>query len=82
MQSLPGRENLNNVCQQGVVTEQKDRNHAKVQTQGGPFAEKQVKLAIFLKSKINKATPKIFQVKSSKNISFKSASGNQIKYLH
>ena len=58
MQSLPGRENLHNVCGQEEVSEQEDGNHAEVSPQGRSLAQKQVKFGIFLKLKSTKASLK------------------------
>ena len=46
---MPGRENLHHVCRQEDVTEQEDRNNAKVSSQRRSLAEKQV-IGIFLKN--------------------------------
>ena len=67
MQSLPGRENLHNVCEQERVSEQEDRNHAEVSSQRRPLAEKQAIGNFFKTIKSTNATPE----KPPKNISSK-----------
>ena len=48
MSPLSGRKNIHHVCGQNEITEQKDRNHAKVQAQGKTTVKIQI-MAIFKK---------------------------------
>ena len=63
MSPLSWRKNIHHVCGQNEITEQKDRNHAKVQAQGKPPIKIQI-MAIFLKKNNFNSKLSHFQIKN------------------
>ena len=67
MQSLPGRENINNVRRQEDIPKQEDRDHAEVPPQGRTLAEKQIIGPFFkinIKHRHSRTPLKIFRAKN------------------